>query len=191
MSRSAEPAQQNSQNAPHGGLALLLTVIGVLSRLLPHPANFTAVGAASLFSGARLKTWQAYLVPLSILAVTDPILNAYYGFPLFSRYVIFSYIGFFVSVWIGTRLRGTESVVRIGGACVLSSVQFFVITNFGSWLIGLDYPHTFAGLVQCYTMAIPFFRTTFLSDLLFTAVLFGLHAWLTRLAGSHKRAVAA
>jgi len=187
MSRSAAatPAPQQAVSAG-GALALLLTVIGVLARLLPHPANFTPVGAASLFSGARLKPWQAYLVPLGILAVTDPILNAYYGFPLFSGYAVFTYIGFLLAVWIGTRLRGTKNIWQIGAACVLSSVQFFVITNFGSWLIGPDYPATFAGLVRCYVMAIPFFRTTLVSDLLFTAVLFGLHAWLSRLVASRE-----
>lgn len=188
MTRSDVTTPQDA--AGRGGLALLLTVLGVLARLLPHPANFAPVGAASLFSGARLASWQAYLVPLGIMAVTDPILNAYYGYPLFSSYVIFTYIGFLISVWIGTRLRGTKNVLRIGAACVLGSAQFFVITNLGSWLIGPDYPRTFAGLAQCYTMAIPFFRTTFLSDLLFTAVLFGLHAWLSSMASARKHAAA-
>ena len=65
-------------------LALSLVVLGTLSRLLPHPPNMTAVGAASLFSGARLRGWQALLVPLACMLVTDPILGFVYGFRPFS-----------------------------------------------------------------------------------------------------------
>jgi hypothetical protein len=33
----------------------------------------------SLFAGARLPVWQACLVPLALMAITDPILNLFYG----------------------------------------------------------------------------------------------------------------
>jgi hypothetical protein len=61
---------KNSQRA----LALSLTVLGAVARLLPHPPNFVPAGAMSLFAGARLSAWQAYLIPLALMALTDPIL---------------------------------------------------------------------------------------------------------------------
>jgi hypothetical protein len=40
----------------------------------------------------------------------------------------------------------------------------------GGWF----YPRTAAGLLECYTMAIPFFRNSLLGDIGDAAVLFGL-----------------
>ena len=115
-------------------VALSLTVLGAVARLLPHPPNFAPVGATSLFAGARLPRWQAYLVPLVALAVTDPILSPLYGFQPYSKYLLFSYLSVLISVWLGRRLRNTESISRIAAITVLNSIQFFLITNFGSWL---------------------------------------------------------
>ncbi len=84
-----------------------------------------------------------------------------------------------ISVWIGRRLQATQSPLRIGAACLACSAQFFLISNFGTWL-GNFYPHTLAGLGLCYTAAIPFFGRTLASDLFYSGVLFGLHAWLSR-----------
>src|SRR5580658_9479283 len=159
-------------------VALSLTVLGAVARLLPHPPNFAPVGATSLFAGARLPRWQAYLVPLVALAVTDPILSPFYGFAPFSKYLLFSYLSVLISVWLGRRLRNTESISRIAAVTVLNSIQFFLITNFGSWLWFQAYPRTAAGLASCYIAAIPFFGWTLASDVLYTAVLFGLYAWL-------------
>jgi hypothetical protein len=153
-------------------VALTLTVLGDVARLLPHPPNFTPVGGASLFAGARLPGWQAYMLPIVLMAVTDPLLGGY------SRSTPFVYASFLISVWIGRRLRATENASRIGGAALLGSLQFFLITNFPSFL--RRYPHTWAGFSNCYTLALPFFGRTLAGDLVTTAVLFGLHAWLSR-----------
>lgn len=168
--------------------ALSLTVLGAIARLAPHPPNFAPVGATSLFAGARLPRWQAYLVPLALLAVTDPILSPLYGFHPYSRYLIFTYVSFLISVWLGRHLlRNTESISRIAAVTLLSSVQFFLITNFGSWLWFPGYPKTAAGLAACYTAAIPFFGWTLAGDFLYTGVLFGLYAWLSRTVATSER----
>jgi len=161
--------------------ALALTVFGVISRLVPHPWNFTPVGSASLFSGARLPGWQAYLIPLAIMAITDPILNAVNHVPLFSYMQLFIYFSFALSVVIGRRLWSTESVPRIGLASLINSTQFFLITNFGVWMVGpAPFAHTAAGLGACYVVAMPFFAYTIFGDLFFAGAIFGLHAWLSR-----------
>ena len=56
-------------------LALSLTVLGALVRLIPHPANFAPVGGVSLYAGARLRGWQAFAVPLLLMALTDPLMR--------------------------------------------------------------------------------------------------------------------
>jgi hypothetical protein len=168
-------------------VALSLTVLGAVARLLPHPPNFAPVGATSLFAGARLPRWQAYLVPMALMAVTDPILSPLYGFRPYTKYLLFTYIAFLISVWLGRRLRNTESISRIAAITVLNSIQFFLVTNFGSWLWFQAYPRTAAGLASCYVAAIPFFGWTLASDILYTGVLFGLYAWLSRTVATSER----
>src|ERR1039458_4039598 len=91
-------------------LALSLTVLGAVARLLPHPPNFAPVGGMSLYAGARLRGWQAFAVPLLLMAVTDPLRGGY------SIATPFIYLSFMISVWIGRRLQATESPLRIGAS---------------------------------------------------------------------------
>jgi len=156
-------------------LAIGLTVLGMLARLVPHAPNFTPVGGVSLFAGGRLSGWKAYLVPLVLMLVTDPLVGGY------SFATPFVYASFLIYVWIGSRLRATESPLPIGAAAVAGSVQFFLITNFGVWLGSTaTYPHTAAGLMACYVAAIPFYGRTLLADLFYSAALFGAYAFLRR-----------
>jgi hypothetical protein len=161
-------------------LAIGLTVIGALARLIPHPSNFTPVGGMSLFAGARLRGWQAYLLPLALMAATDPLVALVYGRQAFGWITPFVYVSFLISVWLGRHLRNTNGVARIGGVTFLSSAQFFLVTNFAVWLHWPTYPHTAAGLTACYAAAIPFFGWTVAGDFFYVGVLFGLHAWLRR-----------
>lgn len=161
-------------------LALALVILGAVARVVPHPWNFAPVGGISLFAGARLRGWQAYLLPIVLMAISDPLLG---GFSVWST--PFVYLSFLLNVWIGQGLRNSESPIKIGAAAVLSSVQFFVISDFGSWL-GY-YAHTWNGLVSCYVAAIPFYPRTLLSDLLSCGILFGLHAWLSRRVSTPER----
>jgi hypothetical protein len=173
----------NRENHPGSNvrpLALSLTVLGAVLRLLPHSPNFAPVGGMSLYAGARLRGWQAFALPLLMMAVTDPILGGY------SIATPFVYLSFMISVWIGRRLQATESPFRIGAACLVCSAQFFLISNFATWL-GTFYPHTWAGLALCFTQAIPFFGRTLAGDLFYSAVLFGLHAWLSRTVRTAER----
>jgi len=97
------------------------------------------------------------------------------------------YLSFMVSVWIGTRLRDTENPLAIGGAAIVGSVQFFLITN-SAWLAASNlYPHTLQGMLQCYAAGIPFFWRTLASDVVYSGVLFGLHAWLSRTVARSER----
>jgi hypothetical protein len=161
-------------------LALSLTVAGALLRLAPHSPNFAPVGGMSLYAGARLRGWQAFALPLLLMAVTDPLLGGY------SIATPFVYLAFLINVVIGRRLRATENPLRVGAAVLPCSVVFFLLSDFGTWL-GHVYPHTLAGLIQCYVAAIPFFGRTLAGDLFYTAVLFGLHAWLSRGLRSSER----
>jgi hypothetical protein len=155
-------------------LAVALTVMSALGRLLPHPPNITPVGASSLFAGARVNGWMAYLLPILVMAATDPLVGGY------SRATPVIYLCFLISVWIGRRVRSTDSPLRIGGACLLSSVQFFLLTNLATWTFGSMYAKSLVGLGTCYVAALPFFGATLAGDLFFTAAIFGLYTLVAR-----------
>ena len=163
--------------------ALALTVLGALLRLAPHPPNFAPIGATGLFSGTRLRGWQAYLVPLIAMLLTDPIMSAMAGhYPAYSPLTVIIYASMMVYVFLGrTLLSGSSGPGRIALVCLLGSTQFFLITNFFVW-VGqeVEYPHTIAGLIACYTAALPFFERTVLGDLFFTAVLTGAYFFVVR-----------
>jgi hypothetical protein len=164
-------------------LAIGLIVLGALIRVTQH-WNFAPVGALSLFGGARLRGWQAYLLPLVLMAATDPLLGGY------SVATPLVYASFLINVWIGTRLRQSENPLAIGAAAVAGSLQFFLITNFAAWAGFNSYPHTWSGIVSCYVAGIPFFGRTLASDVFYSAVLFGLHAWLSRRVVQSERVAA-
>ncbi len=174
-------------------LALVMTVLAALVRLAPHPPNFSPIGGVALFGGAKLRGWQAYVVPLLALAITDPIRSRIEGgYPAYSLETIVVYASFLISVFLGrTFLRNTNSPLRIGTVVFAGSLQFFLITNFFSWL-GLSdiYPQTLGGLTACYVAALPFYGRTLLGDLFFSGVLFAAYALVSRRLES-SRAVAA
>jgi hypothetical protein len=165
-------------------MTLALTAAGVLAgwtALLPEsvrPWNFAAVGAVGLFAAARLRFGTAVAVVVLALAVKDA---GYYLIRDWSPEPL-SWVAFLAYLLVGRGfLRNTEAPLRIGTGAVLASLLFFAVSNFGSWLgQALPYGYSFAGLMDCYRAAIPFYRGTFAGDLAFTGLLFGLHAALSR-----------
>ena len=133
-------------------------LIAVLFRLLPHLPNFTPITAIALFGGLYFSNkTMAYLVPLVIMALSDLFLGFHsISFVVYAAFIIVSFIG---------NQTKKPSVFTI----LLSSISFFIITNFGVWLIG--YPKTWSGFVECYTLALPFFRNSLLGDLFYSGVM--------------------
>src|SRR5258708_37718603 len=118
-----------------------LTVLGALARLLPHLPNFSPVGSISLFAGARMRGWQAYALPLILMAVTDPLVGGY------SAATPLIYASFLINVWIGSRLRNTESPLKIRAGVLSGSLGFFLLTHF-AWLTASSMdPHTLAAVL--------------------------------------------
>jgi hypothetical protein len=159
-------------------LAITLAILVGLLRLFPHPWNFVPMGAVCLFGGARLRGWRAFAVPLGLMAVSDVFLWLTRADRPFDPFV---YASFIACVLLGQTLARTESPWRIVLTAVGGSVLFFLVTNFGAWLQLTNlYPRSAAGLLQSYIAAVPFFRNTFLADLIYTPVLFLAHGLLAR-----------
>ena len=149
-------------------IALLSAIlVAAVLRLVPHPPNFTPIGAMALFSGAYLgRRWLAFTAPLGAMLISDAVLGFYSGFWV-------TYLAIGLVVLIGWLALSRVSPLRVGLAAVASSVTFFVVSNFGTWALGGMYPHTSAGLAACYVAAIPFFQNTLAGDLFYATMLFG------------------
>ena len=149
-------------------IALLSAIlVAAVLRLVPHPPNFTPIGAMALFSGAYLgRRWLAFAAPLGAMVISDAVLGFYSGFWV-------TYLAIGLVVIIGWLALSRMSPLRVGLAAVASSVTFFLVSNFGTWALGGMYPHTSAGLAACYVAAIPFFQNTLAGDLFYATLLFG------------------
>ena len=158
-----------SKITPKFWILTLMIFAAAFIRLIPHPPNFAPIAAMALFSGAYFsKKWAAFLVPLAAMFITDLILG-------FHDTIWAVYLSFALIVVIGMMILKEQKIGNIFFASVISSVSFFIITNFGIWISTSYYAKTGAGLAACYTAAIPFFHQTLLSDLFFVGVLFGLY----------------
>jgi hypothetical protein len=150
-------------------LALMLVLLGVLLRFLPHAPNVTPVAAIALFGAAFLPTRRlALIVPLALMITSDLFLGLH-------DMVVFTWGSVVLISLIGWSLRKSNKVTTLLAGSLVSSVVFFVVTNFGVWTMGW-YPATAAGLGQCYAMAIPFFRTFLAGTLMYACALFGAYA---------------
>jgi hypothetical protein len=154
-----------------------LVLAAALSRVLPHPPNFTPIAAIALSSAVYLDKRYAFIVPLASMLVSDYFIGFHDG-------MAWVYGCFVATGFIGLWLRSHKRPLPIVGAALASSLLFFVVTNFAVWLNGTMYPKTWEGLVACYVAAIPFFQNTLAGDLAYTAALFGLFElgayWLKR-----------
>jgi hypothetical protein len=151
-------------------LAFSLIVIGILLRFSPHAPNFTPVAAIALFSGAYLNRRYRLLVPLSLMIVSDMFLG-------FHNVIPFTWGCFILITILGNGLKKQKSLIRVTSLSIISSFLFYIITNFGVWLMGW-YPQNLKGLVTCYIMALPFLRNFTLATLIYTAVFFGVYEFI-------------
>lgn len=152
--------------------ALSIIVLAIVVRLIPHPFNFTPVGAAALFAGATVERKRlAFAIPLIAMLLSDAVIGFHSGMPVV-------YACFAAIVCLGFALRGhTRSPFAVLGGALASASLFFVVTNFFVWMADGLYAHTPAGFTSCYAAALPFFENQLAGDAIYSAVLFGGLAW--------------
>jgi len=158
-------------------IAVLLVLIGVGSRLLLHPPNFTPIAAIALFAGVYLPRRTALILPVAAMVISD-IFIGYYEISLMA--VVYG--SFLLCVFLGFWLKKNKKWYTIGGSAILGAVLFFIITNFAVWAFTPWYAKTFVGLIQCYFIALFFFKNTLLGNLFYVSVFFGSYelarAWV-------------
>lgn len=133
-------------------LLAVFVILATFLRLIPHPLNFTPITSLALFSGVMFnRKWLGLIIPLIAMFLSDIIL----GFSMISFWVYASFGLITLFGWFIKKMN-IHSIL-------LSSIIFFIVSNFGVWVLG--YPHTIEGILLCYIMAIPFFGYSIIGDL--------------------------
>ncbi len=158
----------------------LVVILIAASRLMSHTDNFVPVFAMILFASVHLKNkLQAILISIGALWLSDLYINNWGKYAEYHNEFIFisspfNYLSYLWIALIGFKLfQNTISIKKVFGSSLFVGVVFFIVSNFGVWISGSLYPLTFDGLLSCYTAAIPFFRSTLSSNMLFSFILFG------------------
>ena len=164
--------------------AYLLLLVAVLSRLLPHAGwwNFTAVGGALLYFGAR-RPWREMLAPLAVLVATDYYLTVYaYHYSFRWQWYVTTWAWYLMAMALGQiLLRSRTTFVRVAAGALLGPTSFFVLSNYAVWVGGGMYPRTLGGLGACFVAALPFYRNDLLSTALVAGVAFGVPVLVRRM----------
>ena len=160
-------------------LILSLLIIGVVGRLIPHPPNVTPIIAIALLAAHAFKNkWIAILIPLTGMWISDLMINNYLYAGYYDKFVFFSngslwiYGAILLAVLIGKVLIRNIKLSTVFLSSFSASFFFFIITNFGVWLSSMMYPKSLLGLIECYTLAIPFFGNALIGDIVYSVVLF-------------------
>ena len=143
-------------------LILFLIFIGVMSRIYPYAPNFTPMLSIALLSGFYSKNRFFVLLPILIMLMSDIMLGNHAIVPwVYSSFILIFALGYFIK-------KSSYSYILIFS--IFSSVIFFIISNLGVWFTG-GYSYSFNGLIACYTAAIPFFKNTLISTILYSSLI--------------------
>jgi len=170
----------NSQFNMRFGVIALMILLAAMSRLLPHPPNFSPIGGMALFGAAYFaQRYLAFAIPIIAMWISDLVLNnvvygQYFdGFVWFYAGSLFTYGAFALIALLGIFALKKVRVPALIASALGASAIFFIVSNFGVWFSGTMYPKDLSGLIACYAAGLPFFQNTILGDLCYSAVLFG------------------
>ncbi|MFT4643881.1 MAG: hypothetical protein ACI8ZX_000277 [Planctomycetota bacterium] len=174
----------------HKGILLVIAMIFIaaFSRLIPHLPNFTAVGAMALFGSAYFsKKYLAILAPIIALWISDLAINnivyAEYneGFVWFQSYQLYTFLPIILITILGFVLFKKVSPAKVLTGSIASSLIFFAVSNFGTWLSPFSlFTKDATGLLNTYVAGLPFLRNDFVATVLFSTVLFSSYYLLTK-----------
>jgi hypothetical protein len=149
-----------------------------------RPWGFAPQIAMALFAGSVSRDKRfAFLFPVLSMLISDALYQVLYlqgltpikGFysGQWQNYLLIAsitVIGFFIN---------KNKISRIMVGSLAGAVFYFIASNFLTWIGGgLDinnhpYPKTVEGFVSCYVAAVPFFKWSVLSTLIFNSIFFG------------------
>tara|TARA_Y100001970_G_C14045588_1_gene756147 strand:- start:50 stop:583 length:534 start_codon:yes stop_codon:yes gene_type:complete len=150
---------------------IFFCLIIILSRLVPHPPNFTPIIAGAIFMPFMVKKSFGIGIPLAIMLVSDFIIGLH-GLMLWT-YGSLALITFFSYQYI------KKKFISVFKVALASPIIFFLLTNFGVWLTSTSYSPDLAGLINSYTMGLPFLANSLISTILFSSCFYAIYYSLT------------
>lgn len=164
--------------------AYLLLIFAILSRVIPHAGwlNFTAVGGALLYFGAR-RSRREMMAPLLALMATDYALTVFtYHYAFHWQAYVVTWAWYLAAMFLGRiLLRARTTWLRSLTGVALGPTSFFVVSNYAVWAAGDMYPHTAGGLMTCFAAGIPFYRNDLISTAIFVGLAFGVPVLVRRM----------
>jgi len=151
-------------------LIIFVSLIILLSRFIPHLPNFSPLASIFLFIGVYTNNKKYLILPLLALLASDFFIGFYHIGIMLSVYGSFSLIAL-----LGTLLKKHLNAINTITSSLAASLLFFLLTNFAVWYFGDWYSHSLSGLTLSYTLAIPFFKSTLFSNVLYTTLFFGAY----------------
>lgn len=161
---------------------LLLVIVAALYRIIPNrPMGFAPQYAMAIFGGAvfiRRKEW-AFILPIGSMLLSDVLYEILYrngigSLPGFYDGQWVNYLLFAGLTFLGFLIRKIN-VANVVAMSVVAPTVYFILSNLFMWAGSGLYARTWAGLVQCYTLALPFYRNSLLATLFFSALFFGTY----------------
>lgn len=168
----------------------LLIIVSALYRVWDgRPMGFAPQIAMALFAGSVIKNKKwAFLFPVLSMLISDALYQILY------LQGLTSIKGFYGGQWENYLLIASVTIIgyfihenkfrQIGIGAVAGSVIYFIVSNFLVWISGgleinnLPYQRSIDGLVICFTVALPFFKWSLLSTLIFSGLFFGTYSLL-------------
>ena len=153
------------------GLILILA----LFRLMPHPPNFTPIIAVAIMSSYFFKNiYLSFAVLLISMLLSDIFIGFYPD-------IFFVYLSLCLITFIFFQINFKINYKSLFIFGFFGSLIFYLISNFGVWIVGNLYEKNLSGLMSCYFLAIPFFKNTFFSTLLFSYSAFFGYKYLNKI----------
>lgn len=164
-----------------GILPYLFVITAVMLRITSGTGafatnGFSLVGASLLFFGSRVPR-KHFWIPVALMIGADIYLNLrVYQLPLaLDQYVMWAW--YLAPCFIGVLLRNRVKLLKVLGAGLGTGIGFYLASNLAVWAFGkIGYAHNLSGLIECYTAALPFAKNGIISDVLFSAMFFGIGA---------------
>lgn len=163
---------------------IVMIVVAAICRTFEFGAPQIAM---ALFGGMAIRNrgW-AFGLPLISLFISDVI------YELLHVNGLTPISGFYDGQWVNYLIMGSVTfmglmfnkvnVKNIVLGTLAAPVYFFIVSNFAVWLgVGVSmYPKTWAGLVECYALALPFFKGSLLNTFFFSALFFSVYYLLNK-----------
>jgi len=148
-------------------LILIISSIILLARFIPHAPNFSPLASIILFTSVYANNKKLVIIPFITLLISD-IFIGFYHFGI----MLSVYSSFFIIYLLGIYLKNNKNIINTLFTPIYSALLFFFVTNFAVWFFGNWYTHDLSGLLLSYTLAVPFFENTLLSNIIYSYTLF-------------------